>query len=206
MKRLRSALALLIVFSVMLSIAGCGLSLRRSRRSDRDRDRDRAEDRADDDDDNDDELLCETEFGTYTIGYGWIEVEGQSNPPDSFTYCDEGNEDSRTPPNNLYVNHDTNYYGLDEGDDFCTAILQQLHGQAAQFGATAQMTEYGTFGENQVYRFDMVGDDFTTIQWYVCGDHEYVMFSLAIYDEDEAEDDHCMDVAEDAVNSFEWDR
>ena len=68
------------------------------------------------------------------------------------------------------------------------------------------MTEYGTFGENQVYRFDMDCEDFDAIQWYVCGDHEYVMFSLMIVDEDESGDDHSMDVAEEAVNSFVWNR
>ena len=199
MKRLRSALSLLIVFTVLMSFAGCGHTSRRSRRSDRDRDRDREETT-----ETTEDLVCETDFGTYTIGYGWVEVEAQRNAPDNYTYCEAGNEDSRTPPNNLWVSHGTNYYAIDEGDDFCTAILQQVHGQAAQFGGTAQMTEYGTFGENEVYRFDLVCEDFTTIQWYVVGDYEYVMFSLAIYDEDEAEDDHCMDVAEEAVNSFEW--
>ena len=151
-------------------------------------------------------LECETDFGIYTIGYGWVEAESQSAPPDRYVYCAEGNEDSRTPPNNLAVSYDTNFYGPDDGDDFASAILQQLHGQAAQFGGTAAMTEYGTFGENQVYRVDMLSDQGTCIQWYVCGDHEYVMFSLMIFDEDEAEEDHSMDVAEEAVNSFVWNR
>ena len=104
------------------------------------------------------------------------------------------------------MSHDTNYYGPDEGDDFATAILQQIHGQAAAYNGTASMTEYGTFGENQVYRFDMDCEDFDAIQWYVCGDHEYVMFSLMIVDEDESGDDHSMEVAEEAVNSFVWNR
>ena len=203
MKRFKSVISLMLIAALLLGMSGCAGRYRRSSR--RDRDRDEARESADDDDD-DDVTECETEFGTYTIGYGWIEVSSQCEPPDYYTYCAEGNEDSRTPPNNLVVSHDTNYYGPDEGDDFATAILQQIHGQAAAYNGTASMTEYGTFGENQVYRFDMDCEDFDAIQWYVCGDHEYVMFSLMIVDEDEFGDDHSMDVAEEAVNSFVWNR
>ncbi len=205
LKSFKKAITVVTVLAILMSTAGCVGRSGRSSRRDRDRDDD------DDDDRNarteqSEELECEAEFGTYTIGYGWVEVEGQSAPPDRFTYCAEGNEDSRTPPNNLSVVHDTNFYGPDEGDDFATAILQQLHGQAAQFNGTAYMSEYGTFGENEVYRFDMESDQGDCIQWYVTGDHEYVMFSLMVFDEDEAEEDHSYEVAEEAVYSFVWDR
>ena len=205
MKRFKTVVSIILITAMLLCMSGCAGSYRRSSR--RDRDRDDAEESSEETArDDTGEIECETEFGTYTIGYGWVEVESHSTPPDYYSYCAEGNENSQTPPNNLAVSHDTNYYGPDEDDDFATAILQQIHGQAAAYNGTASMTEYGTFGENQVYRFDLEMEDFNIYQWYVCGDHEYVMFSLAIYDFDEAEEDHSMDVAEEAVNSFVWNR
>ena len=213
MKSFKSFIVLLLVAALLIGVAGCSGISRRSSRRDRDRDDDRGrqtdDDRDDDDDDDDDSdggLLCETEFGTYTIGYDWVEVPSQSLPPYDFIYCEEGNENSSTPPNNLRVSHGSNFYSVDESEDFVAAILQQISGQAAALGGTAAMTEYGTFGENLVYRFDMDCEDSLTVQWYVVGDHEYVMFSLAVFDEDEAEDDHSMDVAEEAVYSFVWNR
>ncbi len=200
MRKFKNVVSIILIVSLLLGMTGCGMSSRRrSRRSDRDRDRDSEQT----DVVSDDELECDKSFGSYTIGYGWVEVDDRSYPPDDFTYCMEGNENSSTPPNNLRVLHDTNRYSEDEGDDFATAILQQLHGQAASYDGTAQMTEYGTFGENQAYRFDIECDEFTNVEWYIIGDHEYVMFSIFVYDEDE--DDHAMDVAEEAVYSFEWD-
>ena len=82
--------------------------------------------------------------------------------------------------------------GRDEGDDFCTAILQQIHGQAAAYNGTAALTEFGQFGENMCYRFDLDCEDFDIIQWYVVGDYEYVMFGLMIVDEDKADEDDCI--------------
>lgn len=191
---------------MLMSLTGCSDRTRHSLSRDRDRDEAGETEEEDEADDEGDVTECETDFGTYDIGYGWVEVTSHSNPPDYYSYCEDGNQDSVTPPNNLAVSHDMNYYGPDEGDAFATAIIQQLHGQAAAYDGTAAMTEYGTFGENQVYRFDLDCGDFNIYQWYVCGDHEYVMFSLAVYDFDEAEEDHSMEVAEDAVYSFVWNR
>ena len=199
MKRFKSVIAVLTLMAFVFGLAGCSALPRQSRRHDRDDDeQEQSEDAADE--------QIETDFGSYIIDNGWVEAEDQSNPPSMYVYCNEDDVDSALPPNNLTVSNGTNYYSEDEHEDFCAAILQQLHGQAASYNGTAAMTEYGTFGENMCYRFDMDCEDFDVIQWYVIGDHEYVMFSLTIIDEDEAEDDDCVDMAENAVNSFVWNR
>lgn len=198
---MKKFIALVTVAAFMFGAVGCS-SLRSVRR---DRDRDRSREEEEEDDNDSDELEIEADFGTFVINNGWILVDGQSNSS-RYVFCNEDDEDSSAPPNNLTVTNDTNYYSEDEHEDFCAAILQQIHGQAASYNGTAAMTEYGTFGENMVYRFDMDCEDFDVIQWYVIGDYEFVMFSLMIVDEDKAEDDNAVQMTEDAVNSFVWDR
>lgn len=196
---MKKFIALVTVAAFMFGAVGCSVLRSTSRRSN-DRHRDEREE-----DDDSDELEVEASFGTFIIDNGWVEAEEHSNHPNMYVFCNEDDLDASSAPNNLTVLHDTNYYSEDEHEDFCTAILQQLHGQAASYNGTAAMTEYGRFGENMCYRFDMDCEELDVIQWYVIGDHEYVMFSITIVDEDAAEDDDCIDMAEDAVNSFVWD-
>ena len=199
---MKKFIALLTAAAFMFGAVGCFSSGKgKSRRSSRDRDEQVEEEETED---NDGILEVEAEFGTFVIDNGWVEASGSSSS--GYTFCNEVDVNSSQAPNNLMVKNDTNYYSAEEHEDFCAAILQQIHGQAASYNGTACMTEYGTFGENMCYRFDMDCEDFDVIQWYVIGDHEYVMFSLMIVDEDRAEDDNCMQMAEDAVNSFVWNR
>lgn len=202
MKKLKSVIAVVVLLAFAWSLVGCSFLSKPSRRHNGDDDDDVEQSEVEDSEGG----QIETDFGTYTIDNGWVEASSQSNPPSMYVYCNEDDVDSSTPPNNLTVSNGTNYYSEDEHEDFCAAILQQIHGQAASYNGTAAMTEYGTFGENMCYRFDMDCEDFDVIQWYVIGDHEYVMFSLTIVDEDEAEDDDCVQMAEDAVYSFVWNR
>lgn len=210
MNRFKHVLAIITVLMMTFGSISCGIS-----RNDSGSGRSSRSSRTDDSEErntgnNDDDVLeVETDFGSFQIGHGWSYVPTQSAPPERYTYCDEDDiedDDDGDAPNNLLVMHGTNYYGIDEGDEFCTAILQQIHGQAAMYNGTAAMTEYGTFGENQVYRFDMLCDELDCYQWYVVGDHEYIMFSLMVFDRDDLEDDHALEVAEDAVYSFVWNR
>ena len=200
---MKKFLALITAAAFMFGSVGC-FSVSTSRRH-RDRDREEREEGEEEEEENSGELEIEADFGSFVVNNGWIEVTGRSNSS-MYVFCNEDDEDSEDAPNNLTVTHDTNPYSEDEHEDFCAAILQQIHGQAAMNNGTAAMTEYGTFGENMCYRFDMDCEDFDIIQWYVIGDYEYVMFSLMIVDEDAAEDDDAFQMAEDAVNSFVWNR
>ena len=206
MKKWRIALAFLMASLLMLT-SGCLLMLTpKKKTTNKSSDKKTGQKEKSDRKSSEDGVVeMEKEFGTYEIKNGWVEVDSQSMAPDIFTYCVEGNENSKTPPNNIVVRHDKNQYSKDQHVDFSAAILQQIHGQAASYNGTAAMTEYGRFGENMCYRFDMDCEELDLIQWYVIGDHEYVMFSITIVDEDAAEDDDCIDMAEDSVNSFVWD-
>ena len=150
-----------------------------------------------------DGMECNQTFGTYYVTNGWVNVPAQSAPPDTYTYCAAGNENSTTPPNNIVVRHGDNFYSPEEHEDFCTAILQQVTVQAAEFGGTAYLDSYGPINGCMVYKFVLDCQPYTE-QWYFCGDHEFVMVGMQIFDEDEAETDHTRDVAEDILYSFEW--
>ena len=204
MKGLKSVIAYVTVTALLFGFAGC--SSRRTSRQERESQRDWAGEILEtSDDSSSDEIEVETDFGTFTINNGWVAVDSQTFG-NTYVFSNEEDVDSTTPPNNLTVKYDVNPYSEDQHEDFCTAILQQLPGQAAAYNGTAALTEFGQFGENMCYRFDLDCEDFDIIQWYVIGDYEYVMFGLMIVDEDKADEDDCIQMTEDAVNSFVWNR
>ncbi|MBO4636589.1 MAG: hypothetical protein J5685_05515 [Clostridiales bacterium] len=145
----------------------------------------------------------EQAFGSYIVTNDWVEVPSQSMPPDIYTYCAPGNENSATPPNNIVVRHGENYYSREEHETFCTAILQQVTGQAAEYGGTAYLDSYGPVCGNMVYHFVLDCTPYTE-QWYIVGDYEFVMIGMSIFDEDEAETDGIRDVADDILWTFAW--
>lgn len=147
----------------------------------------------------------EKEFGSYTLDGDWIEAEKQSVPPEIFVYCLKGNEDSKTPPNNIVVRYGTNDYTKEQHEDFCTAILVQVKQQAASYGGDAHMDGFGEINGCMCYRFVLDCDPYT-IQWYFCGEKEFVMVGMSIYDQEAAKEDRIEEVAQQIVDSFEWDR
>lgn len=190
MKR-KKIFTVMIACAVILSVAGCSLSGSAGRKK---RSRDREEE-------------YEKDFGTYTIDDpDWVEVSAHSDPPDHFSYCVEGNENDRNP-NNIAVNHGESNYDEDEHEEFREAIMRDLGRQIQDAGIDAEITGSGITTDNDLtaYRFEIESDDNLTVMWYIVGDREYVQVSAAIWDEDEAEDDGILDVAEGIVDSFEWD-
>ena len=202
MKVMRKVIAAVTIVAVAAGMCSCSAPERRHKR-DRDRD-DEEEEETVEETVEDLPSGYEKEFGSYEVGYGWGEVDDQSDPPYYFAYCMSGNEDSDEAPNNIAVSYGSNYYSKEEGADFTSAILQQITGQAAQYNGTAAMTEYSEDPDHSYYRFDMECEDFTVIQWYLTGDYEYVMVSLMISDEDKAEEENAMEVAQQIVDTFEW--
>lgn len=149
--------------------------------------------------------LQSKDFGSYTLDGSWVEVESQSKPPEIFVYCLKGNEDSKTPPNNIVVRYGTNDYTKEQHEDFCTAILVQVKQQAASFGGDAHMEEFGEINGCMCYKFVMDCDPYT-IQWYFCGEKEFVMVGMSIYDQEAAKEDRIEEVAQMIVDSFIWNR
>ena len=193
MKNLKRILALTLVASFLFT-ASCSTSSRTRNHSDRDEDKE--------EDSGEDPEIYETDWGTFEITHGWVYVPSQSND-EAYCFCEAGNEDSSTPPNNIVVRHGDNYYSPEESSTFAIAILDQVEQQAQQYGGTARMESSGTINGNDYYRFILDCTPYTE-QYYFIGDHEFVMVGVCVYDEDEAEDDHIWDVSEDILNSFEW--
>ena len=144
------------------------------------------------------------DFGSYSVDDDWEEVDHGSN---YYVYC---YEDTFVPgediPNNIMVSHDTNPYAADDHMTFRDAILAQISAQAGESDELDTVNGSGRTTDNGlvVYVFDMNGDGGEKIQYYIVGDYEYVCVSAMIWDDDAAEDDDIREVAEDIVNSFEW--
>ena len=204
MKKWRIALAFLMASLLMLT-SGCLLMLTpKKKTTDKSSDKKTGQKEKSDRKSSEDGVVeMEKEFGTYEIKSGWVEVDSQSMAPDIFTYCVEGNENSKTPPNNIVVRHDKNQYSKDQHVDFSAAILQQIMGQAASYGGEAHMEGYGEINGCMVYQFVYECDPYC-VQWYFCGEKEYVMVGMTIFDEEESKSDNIREVAQGIVDSFIW--
>ena len=211
MKKLKSALALAIIAGIMVMSSGCLLMLTPKKKSAETTKIKKSGQKADEDDDDEKSgkkgtggtVTVEKKFGTYTMSEDWVEVPAQSQPPQIFVYCYEGNEDSETPPNNIVVRRGTNEYKKEQHEDFCAAINVQIKNQAAQYDGQGWLESYGEYNGCMVYQFIMDGTPYCS-QWYFCGDFEFVMVGMNIYDEKAAEEDHIREVAQQIVESFVW--
>ena len=209
MKKWKSVAAVLVALMMMVMSTGC-LALVGSNKNNKSKktsktktDKETSEKADKDDGKSGEDTRIETDFGSYTLDKYWVEAKGQSIPPDVFVYCFQGNENSETPPNNIVVRHDTNDYTKDQHEDFCTAILVQVKNQAAAFGGDAHLEAFGEINGCMCYEFVMDCTPYT-VQWYFCGEKEFVMVGVSIYDEQAHNQDRAFDVAQALVNSFEW--
>ena len=145
-------------------------------------------------------------FGSYEVDDDWVE-EDASDADQIYVYCLQGtyNGAGGEIPNNIMVSHDSNRYDEDDHIEFKNAILRQLNDQIAGTDVE-EVTGTGYTSDNGyvVYKFDMAGANEEKIQYYIVGDREYVVVSVMIWDRDAAEEDHIIDVAEEIVDSFEW--
>lgn len=207
MKNVKKLLALALVLTLSMA-SSCSLLSTSDRDNDRDRDEEETEEteteQADprDEDTDEDSKEYDLEWGSFTVTHGWVYVPSQSND-EAYCFCEAGNEDSATPPNNIVVRYGTNYYAPEDSSTFAVAILDQCEQQAAQFGGSARLSSTGTVNGNDYLIFELDGDPYNE-QIYFVGDHEFVMIGTTVFDEDASEDDHIWDVTEDIFNSFEW--
>ena len=105
-------------------------------------------------------------------------------------------------PNNISTNGGTNYYSINQVDEFKEAIMRQMAMQAKAYNAV--LTSSGTTSNNgyPVLRFNMEGKEQKTIQYYIMGEKKYMLVHVTIFEL--KEEDKILEEAEYIVNTFTW--
>lgn len=141
-------------------------------------------------------------FRTYTVPTGWIESDTYSTK-DKFFYVADGTEQDALP-NNISINMGSNKYSADDHINFRQAIVQQL---AMQLPKDTILNGNGSYTANDyvlyTFTFTIQEEDMTLVatQYYIVGDHKYVMIYESVYDGDtEAVDT----IAKNMVDTFTW--
>ena len=141
-------------------------------------------------------------FGSYTVPTGWIESSTHSKA-DKFFYLLEGTEEE-TLPNNISINMGTNKYSADDHISFRQAIVNQL---VHQLPKGTSLNGSGSFTANDyvlyTFTFSITEDDMTlnATQYYIVGDHKFVMVYESVYDGNTEEVDA---IAKNIVDTFQW--
>ena len=143
----------------------------------------------------------EKDFGTYEIPVDWMESKTHSTE-NKFFYVKEG-EDDEEKPNNISVNVGSNNYSEDEHESFRNAIINQLSMQVGN-DENVEVTANGSNTTNGyiVYTFNIIEKDenITTTQYYIIGDHKYVLVQETKFMDSEETDD----AAQKIVDTFKW--
>lgn len=139
-------------------------------------------------------------YGSFTISDNYMIREDHSTKDKPF-FVDKKDEHS-SRPNNISVNGGTNYYSIDQELDFKNAIMIQMAMQAKALNATLTSSGSTTTNGYPLLRFNMEGKDQKAIQYYIMGDHKYVMIYATIFEFDD--EDSVIEAAEYIANSFVW--
>ncbi len=141
-------------------------------------------------------------FGTYTVPSGWIESDTYSTK-DKFFYVADGTEQDALP-NNISINMGSNKYSADDHIKFREAIMQQL---VMQLPKDTILNGNGSYTANDyvlyTFTFTITEGDTTLVatQYYIVGDHKYVMVYESVYDGNTETVDT---VAKNIVDTFTW--
>lgn len=141
-------------------------------------------------------------FGSYTVPTGWIESTAYSTP-NKFFYVADGTEED-TLPNNISINMGTNKYSADDHISFRQAIVSQL---AMQLPKDTTLNGSGSYTANDyilyTFTFSITENDTTlnATQYYIVGDHKYIMVYESVYDGNTEEVDA---IAKNIVDTFQW--
>jgi hypothetical protein len=143
--------------------------------------------------------VLETNDGTatYDVPDGWVMNEEHSQAGKLFYVSEDW--DGEGTPDNISVEQGTMHYGADESTEFAQAVQEQL---ASQIGESDTLTGEGTTTENGnvVAVFTIESDGFTDKEYYIIGDHEYVLVHVTAFSDIEGTDA----AAQQIVDSFEW--
>lgn len=141
-------------------------------------------------------------FGTYTVPTGWIESTTYSTS-DKFFYVADGTEENALP-NNISINMGTNKYSADDHVSFRQAIMNQL---VMQLPKDTMLNGSGSYTANDsilyTFTFSITENDTTlnATQYYIVGDHKYIMVYESVYDGNTEEVDA---IAKNIVDTFQW--
>ncbi len=141
-------------------------------------------------------------FGSYTVPTGWVENSTYSTK-DKFFYLVDGTENEAFP-NNISVNVGTNLYSAENHISFRQASVNQLVSQLPK-DTTLNGSGSHTANDYVVYTFtfSVTENDMTlnATQYYIVGDHKFVMVYESVYDGNTEEVDA---VAKNIVDTFKW--
>lgn len=141
-------------------------------------------------------------FGSYTVPTGWVENSTYSTA-DKFFYLVDGTEDDALP-NNISINMGTNKYSAEDHISFRQAIVNQL---VHQLPKDTTLNGSGSYTANDyvlyTFTFSITENDMTlnATQYYIVGDHKFVMVYESVYDGNTEEVDT---VAKNIVDTFKW--
>lgn len=139
-------------------------------------------------------------YGKFTISDNYMIREDHSTKEKPF-FVDKRDEHSERP-NNISVNGGSNFYSIDEVDKFKNAIFFQMANQAKAYKATLTSSGSTTKNGYPLLRFNMESDSLKAVQYYVMGDHKYILVYATIFDF--KEEDSVIEAAEYIANSFTW--
>lgn len=139
-------------------------------------------------------------YGSFSINEDCM-IRYDHSTHDKLFFVDKKDEHSDRP-NNISTNGGTNYYSINQVDEFKEAIMRQMAMQAKAYNAI--LTSSGTTSNNgyPVLRFNMEGKEQKTIQYYIMGEKKYMLVHVTIFDL--KEEDKILEEAEYIVNTFTW--
>ena len=169
---------LLVILGILLLLTGCSLSSKKE----------------------ENKTFSIDGYGTFSISDNYMIREDHSTKEKPF-FVDKKDEHS-SRPNNISVNGGTNYYSMDQELEFKNAIMIQMAMQAKAYNAT--LTSSGSTTDNgyPLLRFNLDGKDQKVVQYYIMGDHKYVMVYATIFESEY--EDSVIEAAEYIANSFIW--
>jgi len=140
----------------------------------------------------------EKEYGSFNLPVTFAKSVRYSTKEKDF-YVKVG-EENEWFPNNVSVNIGKSKYALDDHLKFKDAImrqlLQQLEGSQAQLEGSGSYTEQGYV----LYAFVINDENCTTTQYYIVGDHTYVLVHETVEGESKETDEATLLI----INSFRW--
>lgn len=139
-------------------------------------------------------------YGKFTISENYMMREDHSTKEKPF-FVDEKDEHS-SRPNNISVNGGTNYYSIDQELEFKNAIMIQMAMQAKAYNATLTSSGSTTSNGYPLLRFNLDGKDQKVVQYYIMGDHKYILVYATIFESEY--EDSVIEAAEYIANSFIW--
>lgn len=146
-----------------------------------------------------DDNLFTMDQGRFALTNGWKLYEPKSLVRKPVFV--PGNYNGSGVPDNITVEHGTSNYPAEDSVTFGRAIMVQLQMQAGRSIAESITASGITSDKGEaVLIFKIPMADSLTTQYYICGDHEYIL----VHETNFSGSSESTEVAENIVNTFEW--